>query len=209
MRKVLKLLLVCLTTLVFIKSKYSFAETLVNTSRIPSTIEIQNSLGNKVTKVIVSSKIHAPVLGDDGQFLITLKDGREIGVVALIYEWKVESSPIFWVNLLEGKQCVIVPKESELYLDEVPSDWIASDYLKERKPHQQLSFLALNPRRKIIKFSKQKFSAETNYESGHPVSGNLKGLTTFTTENSNLRVISLFAYNVENEAEADLLDLAE
>lgn len=180
----------------------------------PSPDEVAKALGALATSVEVSTRIRGPVAGDVGQYVVRLADGREVGAYVRLHCFPIDKTPPIWINVVEDSgQVVLRVRKGKFAIDKIPSDWIASDYLRDRNPEPRtISFLALNPRRHVRPLPGDAgLVAETDFVT-HGISPNLLGRTTFwvVPAEKEARAFSVMAYRVRDAEEGrQLIDALE
>lgn len=172
----------------------------------PTADEVSKVLGNLATKVEASTRIRGPVAGDVGQFVVRLADRREIGAYVRGHRFAVDQTPPMWINIVENLgQVVIRARQQKLEIDKIPSDWIASDYLRERKPDPQtISFIALNPRRHVRQVTNEEAIVAESDLIDTPMSPKVMARTRFWVDKSakETRAFSAMVYQVRDADEA-------
>lgn len=179
----------------------------------PSATTLAAALQPWASGVEASDRRRAPVTGSAGQYVATMRaDGREVGLFVLLQSWPFATAPVFWINLAGDPpgQLVLTPTEKDktLFADTLPPDWIASDYMRSRKPTRPLSFLALNPRRTTERAADgRRFSAKTPFITDHPVSPNLLARTTWWVDppGKHLHALSVMVHHTADVSEATML----
>lgn len=174
--------------------------------RSPAVADLQKALGPLASAVEQSARIRGPVAGDLGQYVARLADGREIGLFVREYRFPIEATPPIWINVIDDPgQVVLRVKSGAFVIDRIPSDWIASDYLRDRKPEPYtISFIALNPRRNVrVLAGGAGIVAETAYMTGG-IAPNLLGRSTFWTDQAarEARAFTAMAWRTRDADEA-------
>jgi hypothetical protein len=168
----------------------------------PDAAAIRKALGGLVTGVEQSARVHGPILGDVGQFTLRLSAGSsEAGVFVRAYRYPAEQTPIFWVNLTEEPgQTVVRAQNGQIGIDAIPGDWLASDYLRERKPAPDtVSFIAINPPRHVRpEPGGDAIVAESDFDEFRNVLARSRFWIDKTTKDT--RAFCIMVYNVHDEA---------
>lgn len=102
-------------------------------------------------------------------------------------------------------QVLIQARQQRLEIDKIPSDWIASDYLRERKPEPQtISFIALNPRRHVRQLAKEDAIVSDSDLIDTPMSPKVVACTRFWVDKAakETRAFSARVYRVSDANEA-------
>lgn len=183
----------------------------------PLQQEMCKALGTSVSRVERSARLRGPTTTVDGQYVLHLntKPPREVGLVAYKQQFSLNSAPFFWINLKgdidkgEPTQVVLLPTDTGLRRDEIPSDWIMSDYLHDRKPTRSPSFIAINPPRTVTKMDDggKRWSADSGWVASHPVAPNQLARTIFVADpqSQKLTVYAFMLHRLSNEAEGQRL----
>jgi hypothetical protein len=177
----------------------------------PSAEELAQALGKLATGVEASTRIRGPVAGNVGQFVIRRTDGREVGAYVRQHRFPVDQTPPIWINIVDDLgQVVLRVRNQRLEIDKIPSDWIASDYLRERKPTPAtISFIALNPRRHVRTLPGGDVIVAATDLISTGISPNAMARTRFWVDQAakQTRAFSTMVYGVRDAAEAhELLD---
>lgn len=181
----------------------------------PTADEVSKALGGLAAEVDESARIHGPILGEVGQFVVRLAaDGREVGVFVRAYRCPIDQSPAFWINTVEDTgQVVLLAQGGQIAIDRIPGDWTWTDYLRERPSGPtRLSNIALNPLRHVRRLAiDRSIIAESDFTSV-PAAANVLARTRFWMDKSvkEVRAFSTMAYNVRDADQARrLLDALE
>ena len=106
--------------------------------------KLQTAFSKSSAKVAICDAKKMGIMATSGNFVLTLKDGHEVGLFIDSQSWTLSESPYFWIRLkanedvLGYKQVTITPTEDGFFHSFVPNDWMISDYRKlvgtNRKP---------------------------------------------------------------------------
>lgn len=177
---------------------------------------IARALAPFATEVEVSARLRGPTTIDDGQYVLHMRGAepaREVGLVLYRQSIPVAERPAFWINLIGGDQAIVAANESGLLREDLPPDWIASDYLEHRDGDCSIRFLALNPRRTLRSRKRgdgRQFVADSTFLPDHPVTRNLqaRALFTFAPATRTVEALALMVHRASGAAEAEALLLA-
>lgn len=168
--------------------------------------DLSQALAPQARKVEASARLSGPTAATDGQFVVTMKDGREVGLVVYKQRWAFRKAPLFWINLdqEDAGQTVLLPRAGELIQDKVPPDWLASDYKQYRHSQRDVSFLALNPRRTLAKVNGRWVAT-----SGFVPQRNMLARTTWwITPSAEVYALAVMVHRAADAAEAEALTQA-
>ncbi|MFK7739675.1 MAG: hypothetical protein AB8H80_05070 [Planctomycetota bacterium] len=176
---------------------------------------IADALGDRIVKIAASPRMRGPTTTADGQYTVCMRgpEYREVGLVVYRQSVPAADRPVFWINLEGGEQAAVVAAAGGgLERQDMPADWIASDYLAHHGDDCAISFVALNPRRTLRQTGRGRLVADSAFLAEHPVTGNVqaRALFRFEAASETVEVLALTVHKVRDRVEAgELLGLLE
>jgi hypothetical protein len=172
---------------------------------------IAKALGGRVTEVEASARLRGPTTVAEGQYVLHMADGdpaREVGLVVYRQSIPVQVRPVFWLNLEDGGQVVLVGTPAGIVREDLPPHWIASDYLADRGDACSIRFLALNPPRTLAQRAHANgplVLADSSFRPDHPVTCNVqaRALFGFAPQSRTIETLALIVHRTRDRVEAE------
>jgi hypothetical protein len=185
---------------------------------------IATALGDCIVKIAASPRMRGPTTNfdgtnsdgtnsdgtsSDGQYLLCMRgpEYREVGIVVYRQSVAVHTRPVFWINLEGGEQAAVVATGDGIARQDMPADFMASDYLKRHGEDCSIRFVALNPRRTLRVNEHGVIVADSAFLQSHPVTTNMqaRALFRFAASTDTIEVLALTVHQARDGAEAAML----
>ncbi len=165
---------------------------------------LAKALDGKVKSVVPSDKKAIGVLTQDGHYVATTIDGRELGLFYKRNEWRFAESPYFAIDLSDEKNnLVIVPDNNALKTEKTPKDWLWTDYKREGKTNRSVAVPAGNlPRVLITREAGRAYELDGGFVKDKSSMKNAVSVVLIWHDGERVHTASLGVNQAKDEAEA-------
>jgi hypothetical protein len=170
---------------------------------------IATALGDCFVKIAASPRMRGPTTSHEGQYLLCMRgpEYREVGIVVYRQSVPISTRPVFWINLEGGEQAAIVASGNGITRQDMPTDFMASDYLEQHGEDCSIRFVALNPRRTLRVHDNGIIVADSAFHEIHPATKNMqaRALFRFAAPTKTIEVLALTVHQAQDRVEAAML----
>ena len=166
--------------------------------------EVARALGSRVKEVAPGTKKALGVLAQDGHYVATTNDNRELGLFFRRQQWSFGDAPYFAIDLIDEKNnLVIVPRNNALKTEKTPKDWLWADYKREGKTTRSPSVPAGNlPRTLTVRAPSRAYLLDGGFIKDRSLMKNAASVVMIWHDGSNVHTASLGVNHAKDEAEA-------